>query len=674
MRYAWDDFNLDRNGTLLTRQGQQVDVSRKILDCITYLIEQRHRVVSYDDLIRAIWGHGNVTHHQLSQVILAARRALGDDGQTQRLIRTIPGIGYRWVGNIVADTIGTSTQTAQTLETIAPPPPQEEEGSAEPPDPPSVEHSRAIPTMERSPRHGPLIAACALLALIVIVAGVTVWQHRDDAADAVSAPPAGRTTDPFAALNAALTRGRYDEVGKGLAALPPSLADSPEARLIEIRLDIERGRFDRADAKLRIQQARAAEAVDPVWQSRLFSLQALLNGTAGGSGQDILAPAQSAVRLLESTGRTKPSQAWGEALSARGYGFMKSLRYDRAIPDLVEARAILDRVGDASGAVNAADTLARVHMRQGRFLEALALMNEIADLCARSTNPVQEIYARNAATKIQIELLRWGDALASNDRALLLLNAVPDSERRTRVLLLRAIVLTGMGRIREAGSFVEEAEGLQDDRYSPIAAATYHLGAGDLERAMRVAAEADAFEGYSANETLNLESREGALLLWLTAAQARSADGHSIPSLPSSRLAILQSPTSSVGHIARGRWLWSQGRTGEAELAFREALSRARTMRHTARMLAACEPLVALLLRRGKSREAARQLEALWRYAPSELDRDYGANLLALRVALSTDDRVRATRSYRNASALAGERRIPEDLETAYRKWATNTE
>jgi tetratricopeptide (TPR) repeat protein len=322
---------------------------------------------------------------------------------------------------------------------------------------------------------------------------------------------------------------------------------------------------------------------------------------------------------------------------------MKTLQYEQAMNDLIEAQKLLHAAGDMGGAANAADTLARIHMRMGRFHEALALMIEIAALCERSGNPVQEIYARNAATKIQIELLRWNDALASNDRSLALLKEVPESERRTRVVLLRALVLSGIGRMREAASLIKEAERLQDDRYSPIAAASHHLAAGDFPRAMAIATDADAFGGYNANETLNLESREGALLLWLTAAQSLSADGRSIPPLPASRLAILQAPTSSIGHIARGRWLSSQGRQEEAEIAFREAISQARAMRHLSRMLTASEALIALLLDRGDTAEAERLLADLWRYAPAELNRDYRANLLALRLALAANDRARGS-------------------------------
>jgi DNA-binding winged helix-turn-helix (wHTH) protein/tetratricopeptide (TPR) repeat protein len=665
MPYRWDDYRLDREGSLLTRNGRQVDVSRRVLDCITHLLAQRHRVVDYDELSRAIWGHDDVTHHQLSQVILAARRALGDDGQTQRLIRTMPGMGYRWVGEVAA-----TEDDAPTPETPVPMPAVAETPSASEPDPPSPAQTARASAISR-PR-APLLAVAGIVASIAIASAGIEWQRSDSAAPATPVHTANDRSDPLSALRDALMKGQFDAVGEGLAALPADLADSPEARLLDIRLDIDRGRFDRAKEKLRVQQTRAAEAADPVWQSRLFSAQAILNGTAGGSGQDILAPAQSAVRLLETSGRATPSLAMGEALSARGYGFMKTLQFEPAMRDLIEARKLLLEAGDAGGAANAADTLARIHMRMGRFHEALALMNEIAALCERSGNPVQEIYARNAATKIQIELLRWNDALASNDRSLALLKDVPESERRTRVVLLRALVLSGIGRMREAASLIQEAERLQDDRYSPIAAATYHLTAGDFPRAMAIATDADAFAGYDANETLNLESREGALLLWLTAAQSRSADGRSIPPLPSSRLAILQAPTSSIGHIARGRWLLSQGRQEEAEIAFRQAISQARAMRHLSRMLTASESLIPLLLARGDTVGAERLLTDLWRYAPADLNRDYRANLLALRLSLATGDRARAATAYAKATALAGERPIPDTLETAYRASARN--
>lgn len=83
MEYRWDDFSLDREGSLLTREGQQVEVSRKVLYCISHLIEQRNRVVGYDELIHKVWGHDNVTNHQLTQIVVAARRPPRDQRRWQ---------------------------------------------------------------------------------------------------------------------------------------------------------------------------------------------------------------------------------------------------------------------------------------------------------------------------------------------------------------------------------------------------------------------------------------------------------------------------------------------------------------------------------------------------------------------------------------------------------------
>jgi DNA-binding winged helix-turn-helix (wHTH) protein len=666
MVYHWDEWRLDPDSDLLTRQGRQVDASRKVIGCIGHLLAQRHRVVGYDELSRAVWGHGNVTHNQLSQVILTARRTLGDDGQSQRLIRTLPGLGYRWVAPIRDIPDGSETPVPAP-DTPEPGVGSTADASAAKPKPPA-EATIDVPHtgIGFRNRRG---AAVAGLAVVLGLATVTLVRGIDDESERHEVPPMARPADngPLSDLWTALHQARFEDVATGLARLPPALADSADAHLLEIYLHIQRGRFDQAEYRLVVEQARAAKSADPIRQARLLSAQAFLNGISGRSGQEVLAPARTAVRLLESAGATaSPSQAMGEALSARGYGHMKTLELEPAVHDLIAARKMLLAVGDAAGAANAADTLARIHMRRGRFHEALDLMTEIASYARRANNPISELYARNAATKIQIELLRWDDALANSDRCLEILRTIPATERKTRVLNLRTQVLTGIGRMREAESLMEEVDSLQDQRYSPITIATHRLAAGDARGALRAASDADGFDGYNANDTLNLESREGALLLWLSAARALTKTGESVPPLSSRQQAILQNPSYSVGHLARGHWLWSQARPEEAETAFREAYAQARRMGHLARMLTATEALVELRLEHGERAAAQRTLAELWRYAPERLEKDYRANLLALRVALAAGDRMKAASAHRTVAALAGERRLPRDLETAY--------
>lgn len=665
MRYCWDDFSLDREGALLTREGQQVDVSRKVLDCISHLVEHRDRVVSYDELIRKIWGHDNVTNHQLTQIVAAARRAIGDDGQTQRIVRTMSGLGYRWVATVSHNAnAGTELQAPLADDGVMSTHGRTVASSAcETPEPPRIDPIAAASSGRTTARHrnGRLLFASAAMLFLIAVATVH-WRARDANLTKplpVVAAPSFERSDPIAALRDALWKGQFETVSKGLAALPPAFADSPEAKLLEIKLDIERGQFGRAAARLALQQKRAEDAEDPLWRARVLTAQAYLNGASGKNGADVLAPAASAVALLETLGRDAPSRVMGDALGARGYGLMKSQRFESASRDLSLSRDILLKAGDERTASGVADTMARIDMRQGRFEHALGLVNEIAAFSRQSEGPVTEIYARNAATKIQVELLRWDDALNSVDRNMEVLRSVPDSERRTRVLQLRALALTGKGRLREASALIEEIDALHDERYSTIVAATHYIATGRFEKALTAANEAYDFEFYAANDNLNLESKEGALLLWLIAAEELARERGTMPVLSPAQIETLRTAESDTGRVARGRWRLSQDRLDEAEAEFQQAFAQARSMGHLSRMLAACEPLVELRLRRGDAAAAERALAELWGYAPGRFAKDFRANVLALRVAKAVGDHVGASEAYRDAKATAAERQIP---------------
>ena len=69
-----------------------------MFDLLEYLITNRDRVVSKDDILQAIWGGRIVSEFALTTRINATRAAVGDDGDQQRLIRTIPRKGIRFVG------------------------------------------------------------------------------------------------------------------------------------------------------------------------------------------------------------------------------------------------------------------------------------------------------------------------------------------------------------------------------------------------------------------------------------------------------------------------------------------------------------------------------------------------------------------------------------------------
>jgi TolB-like protein len=81
----------------LTRMGTVVPMEPQVFDLLLYVIRNRHRVVSKDDLIAGVWNGRIVSESTLATRINAARRALGDDGKQQRFIQTIARKGVRFV-------------------------------------------------------------------------------------------------------------------------------------------------------------------------------------------------------------------------------------------------------------------------------------------------------------------------------------------------------------------------------------------------------------------------------------------------------------------------------------------------------------------------------------------------------------------------------------------------
>jgi pimeloyl-ACP methyl ester carboxylesterase/DNA-binding winged helix-turn-helix (wHTH) protein len=91
---------LDPGRRELRRAGRLVSVEPQVFDLIVFLIRNRERVVSKDDLIAGVWEGRIVSDSTLASRINAARRALGDSGEAQRLIRTAARKGVRFVGAV----------------------------------------------------------------------------------------------------------------------------------------------------------------------------------------------------------------------------------------------------------------------------------------------------------------------------------------------------------------------------------------------------------------------------------------------------------------------------------------------------------------------------------------------------------------------------------------------
>jgi TolB-like protein len=125
MLYRFGDCNVDTGRLELWRSGQRVEIEPQALAVLTYLIEHRDRVVSRFELFQKIWGRRIVTENALNVGVKAARRAIGDDGKTQCVIRTSQRAGYRFIADIAASAplalrnLGTATSDERTRSTGA---------------------------------------------------------------------------------------------------------------------------------------------------------------------------------------------------------------------------------------------------------------------------------------------------------------------------------------------------------------------------------------------------------------------------------------------------------------------------------------------------------------------------------------------------------------------------
>lgn len=89
MRYLFEDYALDTDRRELRRGTDLVPLTPQVFDLLAYLIQHREVVVSKDDLIAAVWGGRAVSDSALTTRINAARTAIGDTGDQQRLIKTL---------------------------------------------------------------------------------------------------------------------------------------------------------------------------------------------------------------------------------------------------------------------------------------------------------------------------------------------------------------------------------------------------------------------------------------------------------------------------------------------------------------------------------------------------------------------------------------------------------
>ena len=107
--FTFDGFELDGARFELRRDGERVAIEPQVLSLLLLLVENRDRMVSKDELIEHVWDGRIVSETAVAARIKAARKAVGDNGSTQKVIRTIHGKGFRFVAETEVSSVQEKT-------------------------------------------------------------------------------------------------------------------------------------------------------------------------------------------------------------------------------------------------------------------------------------------------------------------------------------------------------------------------------------------------------------------------------------------------------------------------------------------------------------------------------------------------------------------------------------
>ncbi len=100
MQFKFADYLLDPERRELTQAGRVIAIGPQVFDVMVHLVENHDKVVAKDDLLLAVWGGRIVSESTITSHINAVRKALGDNGEEQHMVRTVARKGFRFVGEV----------------------------------------------------------------------------------------------------------------------------------------------------------------------------------------------------------------------------------------------------------------------------------------------------------------------------------------------------------------------------------------------------------------------------------------------------------------------------------------------------------------------------------------------------------------------------------------------
>ncbi len=451
MIYRFDDFRLNSATRELHRHDILVALPARAFECLAYLIEHRERAVGRDELIAAVWGRVEVSDALLSHTVVKIRRSLGDTGNEQRTIRTVPRFGYRWVGEIAA--VSASIETAAHILAAA----QPIEAVAAP----DIEAPILSPPI--SPRKIPQRIALVLIAFAGIALTVDLLWHL------LATNP--RDVAPVAASN---TVAANIENSAALAlVLPAEVSASDDWRWLRF------GLMDLVANRLRD---------GALYTMPSESVVALLKQRDAANKPDLLHDTQlakiAAMRILP---RVRSDGArWTVRLDV--FGAQNDQSVEAQADDAIKAARdaadlLLNKLGhklNIAGSEPPSPELEELMQRSGAAMLADQL-DQARDLIRAATPDLQR-QPRVEQRMAQIDF-RSGNYVATESRLHVLLDRLSpqrDAPLRARALITLAGAYLRQNKIDLAGDTYEEAITLRQDQADPVVLGVAYLGRGTV--------------------------------------------------------------------------------------------------------------------------------------------------------------------------------------------------
>lgn len=488
MQYRFGRFRLSPLAREFWRDDALEPLPRLLFDGLAYLIENRERAIGRDELVAAVWGRVDIPDAHVSQLILRLRRLLGDDGQAQHTVRTVPGFGYRWVVpvDVVSDQPPPSA-SAEAVEaenragagepaTVAVEPTPDEaiadEATCDAPVPAAGLAQEAAPWRAHASRARRWVPIG--IAIVLALAAGAGWWHASTGDIAGDSGAGSHARDvlmvlPFdvnAPRDAGWVRlGAMDLVGDRLrsAGLPVLPSDSAMAVLRSFQPEAVAPSLDQLDPRLGVgilvqgKAARSPQGWDVVLGGTLADGRQL---RVQASDADVIVAARRAADLFlrDGFGRTAPD---GESASPQEDALLSRLSEAHAAMlagNLDQARAVLAALSPAQAADPRVQIQrARLDLLGGRLEKARADLDSVLDHGMLDVHSALYGSAMSVRAKLHYRSRRFAEAERDYGEAIRILQSAGSPAELGNALAGRAIARTVLRQLDAAAADLGQA-------------------------------------------------------------------------------------------------------------------------------------------------------------------------------------------------------------------------